>query len=398
MPDFITSSDVALLDNHALRRVLNTLLEAEANLHGIALTDLDTTLRENDKDAGVDARIQWSGSHDVLKVGVNVLQYKSGKLTNKELRAEFAKPGVQDVLKHAGYYVLAVSHAYVTRSRDGRRELLGRLCSEAGIDASHCTIIFGDHIARWISRFPSIVIRREFNKGLPGFSTVEDWQQQPLFRIPFHSDKGRDEIIREVHSFVSNNSEEGILRIEGEAGVGKSRLALEALKVRGIADRTIYAPDATNPKVLETVSVIQSQPHASAVIVVDECDREQQEAFRPYVSIAAGRVRLICVGVAETLYEPPRGLAKVFRVKRLADDEIREILNSIQLGAPREIIDVTVRLAGGMVKLATFIADTLVRAPNLPLTDLVNVPDVQTFLRRFVDVTTFKGLQALSLL
>ena len=115
---------------------------------------------------------------------------------------------MQDVLKHAGYYVLAVSHAYVTRSRDGRRELLGRLCSEAGIDASHCTIIFGDHIARWISRFPSIVIRREFNKGLPGFSTVEDWQQQPLFRIPFHSDKGRDEIIREVHSFVSDNSEE----------------------------------------------------------------------------------------------------------------------------------------------------------------------------------------------
>ena len=51
-----------------------------------------------------------------------------------------------------------------------------------------------------------------------------------------------------------------------------------------------------------------------------------------------------------------------------------------------------------MVKLATFIADTLVRAPNLALTDLVNVPDVQTFLRRFVEVTTFKGLQALSLL
>src|SRR5208283_2287952 len=292
----------------------------------------------------------------------------------------------------------AVSHAYVGKSRDALREQLSRLCSEARINVSHCTIILGDHIARWMSRFPSIVISREFNKGLPGFSTVEAWQQQPLFRIPFRSDEGRNEIIREVRSFVTDKSDDSILRIEGEAGVGKSRLALEALKVRGIAGRTIYAPDATNPQVLTIVSVIQSQPHASAVIAVDECDREQQEAFRPYVSIAGGRIRLICVGVADTLYEPPRGLAKVFRVKRLADDEIREILASIQPGAPREIIDVTVRLAGGMVKLATFIADTLVKAPNLALTELVNIPDVRTFLERFLEPTTLLGLQAISLL
>lgn len=398
MAELITSADVAALDNHALRRVLNALLQAEADLHGVPLTDLDTTLRENDPDAGIDARIRWKTQHEVLRDGENVVQYKSGKLTEKNLRDEFAKPGVQDALKRGGHYILMVGHAYGVPARDKRAEILRELCAAAGIDPGHCRLAFGDHIARWVSRFPSLVIRKEFDKGLPGFATVEDWQHLPDFGIPFRSDKGRDEIINEVRSFVAVGSEDNILRIEGEAGVGKSRLALEALNVPGIAQRTMYAWDAANWGVIDLLSAVQSLPQATAVIVVDECDREQQEVLRPYVAITAGRVRLICVGAAVTPYEPPRGLAKVFRVKRLADDEIREILTTVQAGAPREVVDVTVRLAEGMVKLAIFIADTLVKAPNLALTDLVNIPNVQTFLQRFVDPNTFKGLQALSLL
>lgn len=111
----IPGNRVSNLDHNQFRRVANALLIVEATVHKVSLTALDLSCRDNDRDAGVDARVQWpiGLGHDVLKDGEIVLQYKSGKLSLADVGKEFRKKGVQQTLRMGGSYILLVGHDYV---------------------------------------------------------------------------------------------------------------------------------------------------------------------------------------------------------------------------------------------------------------------------------------------
>src|SRR5208282_3661293 len=66
--------------------------------------------------------------------------------------------------------------------------------------------------------------------------------------------------------------------------------------------------------------------------------------------------------------------------------------------APPELIDLSVRLASGYIKLAVFIADVLVRKGFQPALVIAHVPNILAFLRGFVPEETLRSLQVLSVL
>ncbi len=397
----ISSKDVAGLNNHALRAILNALLTAEAGKNKIPITDLDLTLRDNDPDAGIDGRILWpeGTDHDVFRPGAVVVQYKSGTLKKGEIGREFIKRGVQDTLKvQKGQYVLFVSHAYVVSSRTKQETTLKGLCKRRRIDPRRCKIVYGDQIARWISRFPAVAIRPELGKGYPAFVTVEQWQQHRNLKNPYKLNPERDEVIKQLRSFVAATSDDNIFRVEGQAGVGKTRMALEAVRVPGIAERTLYCVDADDPNAQQLLAILQAEVETSAVMVFDECERERQETLGVFADQAGGRLRLVCIGPAEKVLAKPAASAVFYQLKPLPDAEMRLIVGDFHQDAPREIVDTAVRLSGGMPKLAIFIVNTLIKKHDLCLAELIDIPDVQSFLKRFVDDETFDTLKGLSLL
>jgi hypothetical protein len=82
----------------------------------------------------------------------------------------------------------------------------------------------------------------------------------------------------------------------------------------------------------------------------------------------------------------------------MINDDVRSILQSSYPAAPPELIDVSVRLASGYIKLAVFIADVLVRKGYQPALVVARVPNILAFLRGFVPQETLRSLQALSVL
>jgi len=324
----ISPKDVARLNNHALRAILNALLTTEADKNKVPLTDLDLTSRDNDPDAGIDGRIKWPQgvNHDVFRPGAVVVQFKSGKIKKGELLREFIKSGVQDTLKvEKGQYILFVSHDYVAPSRTKQLTALKGLCKRRGIDPGRCKIVYGDQIARWISRFPAIAIRPELEKGYPAFATVEQWRQHRNLRNPYKLNAEREEVIKQLRSFVATTSEDNIFRVEGQAGVGKTRMVLEAVNVRGIAERTLYCVDADDPNAQQLLAMLQAEVEASAVMVFDECERERQETFHSYADQAGGRLRLVCIGPAEKVLVKPAASGVFYPLKPLPDAEMRLI-------------------------------------------------------------------------
>ena len=108
--NLLDAKDLGRLNNHEFRSIVNALFTAEARARHVRFGDLDLSTRETDPDAGIDARVKWPmNGHDILKNGENIIQYKSGKLSLKELRTEFRKPGVQAALKNGGAYLILVS-------------------------------------------------------------------------------------------------------------------------------------------------------------------------------------------------------------------------------------------------------------------------------------------------
>jgi hypothetical protein len=395
----ISDKDVEHLNSHSFPAVMNALLAVEANFRRVPLGDLDLTTRVTDPDAGIDGRIGWPDGaiHDVLRPGTIVVQYKSGPIRKGDIRREFLKAGVQDALKSkTGRYTLFASHPYGGRTKDKHRKQLRELCRRRRIDPDRCSIFYGDHIARWISRLPSVAIMPELGRGYPGFSTVREWQRDQNLSNPFKGNAQRDGVMAALQSFANSTTADNIFRVEGHAGVGKTRLVLEALRLHGLAESTLYCPNA--PDAQQFLMSLQANPEATAVVVLDECDYDQQVTLSSYARLASGRLRLICVGQADKAAETPPGLGNVFRLVPLTDEEMGSIATDFAPQAPREIADMAVRLSGGMPKLAVFIVDTLVKYKNLPLTDLINVHSVRSFLDRFVEPETYKSLKGLSLL
>ena len=400
--DLIHGRDVAQLNNHEFRRVLNSLLTVEVNQNHVPLDQVVLTTNDNEADAGIDGRVIWPKDirHDLLKPGENVVQYKSGTLTKSELEKEFKKKGVQAALRRGAYYLMCVAKDYNPTTIEKRQAELRALCKSKRIASSHARIVFGEMLARWISKYPAVVILPEFRKNIPGFVTVERWQKEnPQLSTPFLADSARLEMMHAIREFLDSNRPESALRVEGPAGVGKTRLVLEAVLDSRYAGRTVYALNADSQKVQEFLSAIYSDPETFALVVADECDSPRQSVLAQYAENSSGRLKLVCIGISEVLYDAaPLTLTPVYQLRPLADQDIEIILEDSFPGVPKEFIEASVRLASGYVKLAMFIMQVLERHGNQPPIRLVEVRDIRVFLQKFVEPTTRKSLQVLSLL
>jgi hypothetical protein len=400
--DLVKGKDVEKLNNHDLRAILNALLQNESAQNHVPIPDLDLTCRETDPDAGIDARIKWPAAlaHDLFRVGDNVLQYKSGNLTAEQLKAEFAKPGVQKALKSGGTYLMCVGRDLVPNTADEHRKLLKKLCKNRRIPSNRATIIFGSGLARWITRYPALQAFPALGKQILDYATVERWRtDNSQLSNPFHADESRTETIKKIRDFLDDTGGGAVLRLEGPAGVGKTRLALEALADPKYATRALYAPNADNSEVQPFLSAVYSSQEAKAIAVVDECDETKQMALGNYAENSKGRLKLVCIGIADVLHEtPPLQLTQIYQLKPLGDTDIEVIVRSAYGSAPKELVDATVRLASGYVKLAMFIASVFDKGGAQSPLKLKEVFDIRVFLQKFVPEKVRKSLQVLALL
>ena len=122
MVQMIDGADIARLNNHQFRKVINTLLTVEANENRVPLDKLDLNTRDTDPDAGIDARVHWPGSvpNDFWPSGEIAMQFKSGKITDGSLDTELGKRGVRQTLRRAGGSLLLVGHDYVPPRQEAR--------------------------------------------------------------------------------------------------------------------------------------------------------------------------------------------------------------------------------------------------------------------------------------
>src|SRR5712691_3731040 len=160
LPFEVTVDDVSGLNSFEFPDLLNRLLRAETSRIGLLPTNVQTTLRVNDRDGGVDARVRDASSQsDWIPQGLSVWQFKSGADHGPaDLRREFLKPRVQEALRQGGCYVIVVKEALNTDKQESREEALRECCSKAGIPSDRCRLLTAERIALWATQHPALCL------------------------------------------------------------------------------------------------------------------------------------------------------------------------------------------------------------------------------------------------
>ena len=111
---------------------------------------------------------------------------------------------------------------------------------------------------------------------------------RPVTRV-FVGNISRQDAIKAIQGVVRSRGEPSHARIEGRAGVGKTRLALEALGPPGVREIVLYArsPERVDRDFWPWV---RSKPNFRGIIVLDECSRNDAEIAIEEVLMCGTRI------------------------------------------------------------------------------------------------------------
>ena len=401
----IDEQTIELLDDHQLADIVNRLLKAEAQRYGIPPFAVKTTLLVDNPDGGIDARVEHSMAVPAtcrIPDGISVWQYKVSKVPPKEIReVESQKPSVQEAIQAGSSYFFVIGKGCSDIERKNREEAVNSCYAERGLTPKGHLLTAQD-VADWVCDYPSIGIHPCFRRPVHDeLFSFEKWQDLPELRVrylAFEKDTYRQTVIDEIAKAATKRTGFVHIRVAGRAGIGKTRLVLEAVQASGTDQLTLYARSREGiPPTL--FSYLEGNPNERLTLVADECDFQEAVRLQSRAQMCGDRLLLITIG-----HDPlPSGAQTefpIFWLEKLDDEAVGRIVRNISRTMPTEVVSFVVRTSSGYVKLATAMAEALVRNPGIVgASQLVGVPDVRVILESLVpNSADRRAMEGLSLL
>jgi hypothetical protein len=263
------------------------LLFATARRRGFPLTNVSISCTDNIADGGVDASILGDSSHtaDTLLTPGTRFQIKAGQKVKpwqkswvreelfgkKSPHVDNLGTGVRRCLKECGRYVLVcfAIDPVDEQIRDARDNVVA--CFEnIGFPNVQVEIWGQTQLIGLFGEFPGLCLRLSGRVG-SAIQCHETWASTEQMSSKFHIGDEQQQLIDRIRDVLRNSSTRHI-RLIGEAGVGKTRLALEATRTDDLAPLVVYVPDgATFHQGDFFNELIRRDNHDSVVLVIDDC-------------------------------------------------------------------------------------------------------------------------------
>ena len=366
----VQAIDIVKLGPQSLTDLLNTLLSHEAARYGIPQHCIQIGTKINVPDGGIDAYIEWTDEPkqtNFLPCRACAFQVKSGNISSTMLKDEFEKngnikPKIDDVLNSGAAYILFTNQHKNKAQIDLLQEEIQNLLRQHLKEYSHSASIHvyaADHISRWINCFLPVIIdvRRQLNQSIPdGLMDWEGWKnfENSHQKTNFVADEGRESVIETIRTTVAE--EKAHVRILGLSGIGKTRLALEALEPSGntIASNQVVYVDTLQCKNFDA-GIVHTwiSRDWGGILVVDNCDLVMHQALVRQVTQQESKFSLLTLHF-ETGQTDDK--AHTFQLKPMDDKFIAEILAPIYKHRIQDF-DRIVEFAQGFPQMAVLLAD-----------------------------------------
>ena len=397
----IKPNEIELLDSDRLVDLMNHLLSAEADKIGISPDNVKTSLKKYIPDGGVDARIVISKEVESrwIPLGLSIWQFKSGNIFPREIEKEFNnKPGVQEVVTQGGSYCLVIGKDYTDKERQSREKRIEQCFLDISLTPRYRLYTASD-ISRWASEHPTIALLPDFSRPIGELMRFEKWEKQEAHQIPFQYDEQRTKIINEIREVIQKGSRLNNVRIEGLAGVGKTRLVMESLKVSNLGERVLYATSVRDIH-KGFFTWVEHNTRIELIIVVDECDENDSQILNQHAERCNGRLKLITIGQSMRSVFPSPYPRNVFVLGQLSNEVIEKIIKNRFPNIPQIAVNFIANVSSGYVKIATTLADDYMMNPRpVSATEMAKKYNFPYILRAIItDGNKLKGMKAIALL
>ena len=343
-------------DGRVFTDLLDSLIRAHAHSALIPQADIHTNLRVNLADGGVDTQIDSASAADAFgwTETPTVWQYKATAhtdITEKTLEDEVRKPYAAQLIA-AGYaYRMCVCDEAPAEWKSAREKKLNEVIQTIRPDAPVGRILIAGDIAAWASTFPAIVLAHFRSDPRGPVAALESWGANAVgvtgryVQVP-----SWDPTSQRIadHTDLSVAVPSVVQVIQGEAGVGKTRMTYETLAaIPGARELIVYTSDEQTA--INLAASIAADRTLRAIIVADECSVESRLKIGDWLAGHPDRARVIVIdnsGRTISSADPEAVLPKIER------NLLRQILLENFPNVPEERRRAYSDLSEGFVRLA----------------------------------------------
>jgi hypothetical protein len=382
-----------------LASLMRRLLQLEAARLNLPLGSTRASQRVTVGDEGEDGvalRVP-EGVETRLPIGDSLLQFKTTQDNStviREIVGEITeKKRPQDMLASGGHYIAVWSKDAVGKERDALLKAMKDAVGEDYADRVHVWSI--GEIEELCNLNTAILIEFNMVPGL-GVLTFANWAVGQVREISnYIPDEQRLAHIDQIQKALLEDPDPVALHLQGDAGVGKSRLLREALDAEDIRDLVVVG---TGTQAVEGfIRYVISNPATHCILVADEIDPTDLDYLRKQILPAEGRISLITAGL------PPADRGTVpsgkydIELSTLDQEALLELVTE-EVGLPEDRARWVSENSKGYPRLAIEVANAIKgNASVMTLGAAITSQDIYQVLDRMIPEELQKQLGVISL-
>lgn len=333
---------------------VDALIRTEAYIQSVPLSEMSTNLRTNLGDKGVDSEVcqpMPNSQTGWLSVPTS-WQYKATEFRNiseKDLREEVNKEYSTELIQKGYGYRFCICDDLTSTKKSDWEKILNEEIAKINPDAPPSKVITASDLAAWASQYSAIVVRF-FQPQLSNALALENWGNNITGLTSQYVEVNiwasvKQKIIEHIN--FNNRCHSVILPLEGEAGVGKTRLVYETLSnLEGAKNLVLYTIDE---KALEIAYPLAREREAKVILVADECLPKTQNELQNILNGVKDRVRVICIdNTGERIKESTQQLW----LERIPEEDVDTILEQNFITVPADRRRAYVYLSRGFIRFA----------------------------------------------
>ena len=347
------------------------LLWADARALGIP-APIDAPRNIDAPDGGIDATVQAPQElpgPSAIRPGTTRYQIKTTKGLNpstdsarKDLlytRDGALHPRVKKCLDEGGTLVMALFGTDTPASaEDAEDAIRGDLAQANPVYGSARVEVWRQNqLIGYLERHPSLCRRLKGTAEMPFLDHYHWTSTSRDMTLPFFVGPSQKRLIERARAALCSGDKYEPVRIVGSPGSGKTRIAHEITRDPSLSSGVLYFE---RPGLLHDGNFLNrllEDPHAAAILVVDECDSEQHRSLVDRTANTGGRVRLVTI-------HNKKDFDGCYELEDLGLQEITKIVESYGSDIPQDKANDLARLCRPSPLYAHRLAEKMANDPG----------------------------------